>query len=210
LLFAGDGGVRFNEASEAMVKNLLVRLVEVVLFAAIIGHAVQAVILTRDNNAARPKRYAVLRTDQTSSWFSRSMFPTGGVILFFIIVHLRQFFVPYRIQGIVGHGDEQATLAQEVTAALSNPGYAAIYLLGVLCLALHLNHGFQSGFQTLGLNNRRYADMWKAAGTGFAILIGLGFASFPIAFYLSSAMGYDLLSWNLPSAAETATALSAP
>jgi succinate dehydrogenase / fumarate reductase, cytochrome b subunit len=209
LLYAGDGGVRFNEASESMVRNLLIRTVEIVLFLAIIGHTVQALRLTRNNSAARSHKYAVNVTN-TSSWFSRNMLPTGAIILVFIIVHLSNFFVPYRIEGSVGHGADRLTLAQTVASALSNPWYAGLYLLGVLFLALHLNHGFQSAFHTLGLNNRRYANLLKAAGTGFALLIGFGFGSFPVTFYLSSELGYDLLNWNREAAANTVTVLSTP
>jgi succinate dehydrogenase / fumarate reductase cytochrome b subunit len=199
LLYAGDGGIRFNEASHTMVHTLLIRIIEVVLFGAILVHIVQAVTLTTENSKARPKRYAVNGVDETSSWFSRNMLPTGLVILFFLIVHLRNFFLPYRILGTVGDGpDFDLTLAQEVASAFTNPFYSALYLAGIVCLALHLNHGFQAAFSSLGLSNRKYGEMLKAAGTGFAVLIGLGFSSFPILFFLSSKLGWDLLLWNTP------------
>lgn len=197
LLYAGDGGVRFNEASHTMVHTLIIRIIEVVLFGAFFVHIAQSLRLTRENRAARPKKYAVDGTTETSSWFSRNMLPTGGVVLFFLIVHLRNFFLPYRILGSVGDEPGQLTLAQEVSSSFTNPFYVGIYLLGVLCLALHLNHGFQSAFQTLGLSDRKYATLWKAAGTGFAILVGVGFGSFPILFFATSQMGVDLLSWSL-------------
>jgi succinate dehydrogenase / fumarate reductase cytochrome b subunit len=198
LLYAGDGGVRFNEASHTMVHTLLIRIIEVVLFGAILVHVVQAVKLTGENNKARPKRYKVSGVSETSSWFSRNMLPTGLVILFFLIVHLRNFFLPYRILGTVGDGPEHAvTLAQEVASAFTNPLYSLLYLAGIVCLALHLNHGFQAAFSSLGLSDRKYGDILKAAGTGYAALIGLGFSSFPILFFLSSQMGWDLLVWNV-------------
>ncbi|HLG03410.1 MAG TPA: succinate dehydrogenase, partial [Bacteroidia bacterium] len=37
-LFFGDGGVAFNEASHSMVHNLLIRIIEFVLFFAIVIH----------------------------------------------------------------------------------------------------------------------------------------------------------------------------
>lgn len=199
LLYAGDGGARFNEASHAMVHTLIIRIIEVVLFVALFVHVVQAVTLTGQNGKARPKRYAVSGASETSSWFSRNMLPTGLVVLFFLIVHLRNFFVPYRILGSVGDGPQfQVTLAQEVASAFTNPFYSALYLVGVICLGLHLNHGFQAAFASLGLSNRKYGELWKAAGTGFASLIVLGFSSFPISFFLSSKLGVDLLLWSTP------------
>jgi succinate dehydrogenase / fumarate reductase cytochrome b subunit len=196
LLYSGDGGERFNEASHQMVHTLLVRIIEFVLFGAIVVHAVQAVRLTVENRNARPRKYAVDGTSQTSDWFSRNMLPTGSVVLFFIIVHLRMFFLPYRILDTVG-GPSQLTLAQEVSGALENPLYAVLYLAGVICLALHLNHGVHAALHSLGLSNRKYSELWKKAASGFALLILVGFSSFPILFFVSGQLGWNLLSWNV-------------
>jgi succinate dehydrogenase / fumarate reductase cytochrome b subunit len=196
LLYAGDGGVRFNEASHQMVHTLLIRIIEFVLFGAIIVHVVQALRLTGENRKARPKKYAVDGTSETSDWFSRNMLPTGGVVLFFIIVHLRMYFLEYRVLDNVG-GVGQRTLAEEVAESLAHPAYAAIYLVGVFCLALHLNHGFHAALHSLGLSNRKYGDLWKKTATAYAALIFVGFSSFPILFFLSGALGWDLLNWNV-------------
>lgn len=197
LLFAGDGGEAFNEASHNMVHSLIIRIVEVVLFAAILTHVWQAIQLTRQNAKARPVGYLVSGTAQTSSWFSRNMGITGSVIFFFIVVHMYNFFVPYRITGEVGPGAAE-TVAQEVAEAMSNPWYALLYTISILFLSFHLNHGFQSAFQSLGVNNKKYSPVLKTAGSFFAFgLVGLGFASFPILFYLSHLAGFDLLNWNL-------------
>jgi succinate dehydrogenase / fumarate reductase cytochrome b subunit len=193
-LFYGDGGEAFNEASHDMVHTLLIRIIEVVLFAAILIHAVQAISLTRQNSQARPIKYAVIKTNETSSWFSRNMMLTGSIIFFFIVVHLYNFFVPYRVTGDVGEG--HVTLAQEVSEALSNPIYAALYLISVLFLAFHLNHAFQSAFQTLGFNDKKYAPLLRKASTGFAVIMFLGFGAFPVIFYLGHVMNWDVLNWN--------------
>jgi succinate dehydrogenase / fumarate reductase, cytochrome b subunit len=196
LLYAGDGGVRFNEASHQMVHTLLIRIIEFVLFGAIIVHVAQALRLTGENSKARPRKYAVDGTSETSDWFSRNMLPTGGVVLFFIIVHLRMYFLEYRVLDNVG-GAGQRTLAEEVAESLANPWYSALYLFGVACLALHLNHGFHAALNSLGLSNRKYHAIWKQAASGYAALIFLGFSSFPILFFLSDRLGWDLLSWNV-------------
>lgn len=195
-LFFGDGGVAFNEASHSMVHNILIRIIEVVLFAAIIIHVYQALALTRQNAAARPNKYEINKTNETSSWYSRNMGLTGSIILFFIIVHLYNFFVPYRITGHVGQPDSHETLAQEVAEALGNPVYAGLYLISVLLLSFHLNHGFQSAFQSLGLNNKKYAPLLKNASTILAIIIFIGYAAFPIIFFLGEMNGWDVLNWN--------------
>lgn len=193
-LFYGDGGVEFNETSHSMVHMLIIRIIEIVLFAAIIIHVIQAVVLTKQNNDARPVKYAIDGAATTSSWISRNMGLTGSMIFFFIVVHLYNFFVPYRVTDTVGHEGQQ-TLAQNVAEALGNPAYAGLYLISVIILAWHISHGFASGFQTLGLSNKKYASVLKVASAGFAILMGIGFASFPIIFYVAKVMNFPILTW---------------
>ena len=195
LLFVGDNGVLFNEASHSMVHNVLIRIIEIFLFAAIIVHIVQALFLTRQNTAARPVKYAVNKPSKNSSWYSRNMGLTGSVILFFLVVHLANFFVPYRITHTVG-GEGQETVAYHVAEAFENPLYAALYLVSTLLLAFHVNHGFQSAFQSLGANNSKYAPLLRNTGKGFAILVGVGFAAFPIIFYLGHLNEWNILGWN--------------
>jgi succinate dehydrogenase / fumarate reductase cytochrome b subunit len=182
LLYASDGGAAFVEYSHDAVRSILIRTVEVILFIAIVLHVVQAILLTRQNSKARPVKYAISKVNETSSWFSRNMGITGSVIFFFIVVHLYHFFVPYRLTHMVGE-EGQMNVAQAVSAGLQNPYYALLYFISVCFLAFHLNHGFQSAFQSLGVNNKKYAPILKMAGTGFAVLIFIGFASFPVVFY---------------------------
>lgn len=183
LLYKGDGGLAFIEASHNMTHSLLIRMIEIVLFAFLVIHVAQAVYITIQNYMARPVKYVVSGTGQTSSWFSRNMGLTGSIILAFIIFHLSDFFVEYRIIGL-GKG---TNLALEVKEAFSNWGYSAVYVAAVVILGFHLNHAFQSAFQTLGVNNRKYSPFIKLTGTCFAIIIAGGFASFPILFYLKVA-----------------------
>src|ERR1700751_1515700 len=70
-IYFGDGGASFNKASHSMVRMIIIRIIEIILFLAIIIHVAQALILPRDNSKARPIKYAVNGTSQTSSWPSR-------------------------------------------------------------------------------------------------------------------------------------------
>jgi succinate dehydrogenase / fumarate reductase, cytochrome b subunit len=195
-LFFGDGGVAFNEASHSMVHSIFIRIVEVILFLAIVVHVAQAIILTKDNAKARPVKYDIPAGKHTSPWISRNMGLTGSVIFFFIVVHLYNFFVPYRVTGTVGiEGGE--TLAQEVAEAMENPVYASLYLISIVILSLHISHGFHSALQSLGVNNKKYAPILKASGTCLAFLFGVGFGAFPILFYGAHIMGKDLLNWAM-------------
>jgi succinate dehydrogenase / fumarate reductase, cytochrome b subunit len=183
LLYAGDDGAAFNEYSHSACHNLIIRIVEIFLFAAIIAHVAQAIIITRENAKARPIKYAVPTSHAGSSWFSRNMGITGSIIFFFIVIHLYNFFLPYRITEM----PDNTTLAMITKAAFSGQYYWIIYVVGVTFLFFHLLHGFRSAFHTLGLNNKKYTPVWKAVGTGFASLMWIGFISFPILFHFGLA-----------------------
>lgn len=183
LLYFNDGGAAFNEYSHDAVRNILIRIIEIFLFIAIVVHVIQAIIITRENNMARPVKYAVSTSTEGSSWFSRNMGITGSVVFFFISIHLYHFFLPYRITSLPGG----ITLAQSVKIAFQNPIYVAIYVAGVTFLFFHLVHAFRSAFHTLGLSNKKYIPVWGMVGKGFAWIMYIGFVSFPILFYLGIA-----------------------
>lgn len=187
LLYANDGGKAFIDYSHNMVHNLLIRIVEVVLFAAIIIHIAQALRLTIQNRSARPIKYKVNKTNETSSWYSRNMGLTGSIILFFLVVHLNTFFVSYRIKGLA----ENENIAWKVKEAFQAEWYSILYVLAITFVGFHINHGFQSAFQSLGLNNKKYAPLLKKTSTILAIVLTLGFISFPVLFYFGL-VGQDI------------------
>jgi succinate dehydrogenase / fumarate reductase, cytochrome b subunit len=55
-----------------------------------------------------------------------------------------------------------------------------LYVLAMAVLAFHLFHGFQSAFQTLGLNNSNWTPKIKLFGTAFAIIVPILFAIIPV------------------------------
>lgn len=55
-----------------------------------------------------------------------------------------------------------------------------LYVLAMFTLAFHLFHGFQSAFQSIGLNNPKYTPAIKKAGVLFSIIVPLLFAIIPV------------------------------
>ncbi len=73
----------------------------------------------------------------------------------------------------------------EAEESFSNPLLVLFYVLSMVALGFHLLHGFQSGFQTLGLSHPKYSPFIKKLGTWvFAILIPLVFAAIPVYFLI--------------------------
>lgn len=179
LLYKLDGGKAFDEYTEFMSGNILIRAIEYILFGGILVHILDALYITQQNKKARPVSYAVSHQSANSTWFSRNMGLTGSIILFFLIIHLRTFFFPHRF------GSPETTMAQDVAIAFQTNWYAALYLVAMVILGAHLNHGFQSAFQTIGANNHKFRGIMKTIGTVFSLIMMIGFASFPIIFYFN-------------------------
>jgi succinate dehydrogenase / fumarate reductase, cytochrome b subunit len=196
MVFFNDGGETFNHWAHFMGSNLIIRIMEIGLFVGLILHIVQGLILWAQNSQARPIKYAVNDANSNSKWYSRSMGLLGTLILLFLIIHLYNFWIPSRFGGSFGiHQLEEINLSAEynnqkvhdlyfeMTQVFSNLWVVIIYVLGVFSLGWHLLHGFQSAFQTFGINHKRYTPAIKGFGVAFSIIVPLVFASIPVAIY---------------------------
>ncbi len=181
LIFFNDGGMMFNEGAEFMGTNPIIRTMEIVLFLGIIAHIVDALMLTMANNKTRTQGYVVSNANANSKWYSRWMGLLGTLILMFLIIHLKHFWVVSRFTDTITGGEK--TLFQEMQEVFQNPVVVFIYVASMFSLCYHLMHGFQSAFQTMGINNKRYTPAIKSIGYWFSIIISIVFASMPLAMH---------------------------
>ena len=181
LIFFNDGGESFNAAAEFMGTNWIIRTTEVGLMLGFIIHIADGLLLWKSNREKRPVKYAVVKGEANSTWASRSMGILGSLLLIFLVIHLRHFWITSRFTDIITSGEK--TLFQEMVETFANPIAVIIYVAGCISLAYHLSHGFQSSFQTMGWNHPKYTPFVKALGLGFSIIVPLVFASMPISMY---------------------------
>lgn len=166
-VFSADA---FNEASEFMGTNPLVQYaLQPVLFFGIIYHLVNGMILDVQNKKARSVKYAYNNAAANSSWVSRNMIVTGVMVLLFICLHMVDFFFPTIKAHYITH--EHLDSFQMLANKFSNPIYVGIYVAAFVFLALHLLHGFQSAFQSVGARSSKYTPILQKIGTGYAIII---------------------------------------
>ena len=182
LIFINDGGETFNLGAEFMAKNWLIRAMEIVLFGGLLWHIIQAAILTRENKKARPVAYAASNPSANSKWYSRSMGLLGTILLIFLIIHLRHFWVVSRFTDEITSGRE--TLFNEMKEVFSQLWVVILYCLAMVSLGYHLLHGFKSAFQTLGWNHVKYNSMIEKTGMIISIVLPVLFAAMPIAIYM--------------------------
>jgi succinate dehydrogenase / fumarate reductase cytochrome b subunit len=102
---------------------------------------------------------------------------TGLFILVFIVVHL------------VGlkFADHSATTTFDLTAAvLSQPAVLVFYVVAMVVVAFHVNHGFWSAFQSIGASHPKYMPIVRGFGILFSLVVGVGFGFIPIALNMVS------------------------
>jgi succinate dehydrogenase / fumarate reductase, cytochrome b subunit len=196
MIVFSDNGETFNHWASFMGTNWVIRVIEIGLFAGLILHIVQGLVLWAQNRRARPVKYLMNRPQTNSKWYSRSMGLLGTLILIFLVVHLYHFWTPSRFGGLLGiHELSDATLGTynnqvvhnlyaEMLIVFQNLWVVIIYVLGMISLAWHLLHGFQSAFQTFGINHKRFTPIIKGLGIAFSIIIPLLFALMPVSIYL--------------------------
>ena len=189
-LLIPDGGEAFNVYAKFMTSNPLIKFTSYGLYFFILLHAVQGWLLWMTNRKARGGQgYAVqaTRTTGTPVSFAKNMGWLGTIVFLFLLIHLYQFWFQMHWGGIEManyDGVEVKNLYAVVKGTFASLGYVIFYVVCMLVVGMHLMHGFQSAFQTLGLNHSKYTPFIKFLGKAYSILIPLGFAIIPIILYV--------------------------
>lgn len=171
----------FNEASHFMGTNPFIQIMQYVLALGFILHIAMGIQLTMKNRQARPVAYAMNKPAENSSWSSRNMIVTGLLILLFLVLHIKDYFWEIKFGDMSMQSDFEL-----VTTLFQNPLYTFIYLFSFILLGFHLDHGFQSAFQSVGANHYKYTPLIKLLGRIFSVIVAIGFSAISLYFYLSS------------------------
>ncbi len=185
-LFKDDGGQAFNEYTYLMTHNPFIKVVAYMNYLFIFLHIINGFMLTAANRKARGSNYANVNQSKSSSWSSRNMGILGTLIMIFLVIHMRSFWFEMKfgtMPTVSYDGQEYKDMYSVVVAAFAEAWYAILYVICMFALGFHLFHGFQSGFQSLGLNHKKYTPAIKVIGVGlFAIIIPALFAAMPLFF----------------------------
>jgi succinate dehydrogenase / fumarate reductase cytochrome b subunit len=165
LLFKGEAA--YNAWVDLLLSNPVTPFLEVGLLALFVAHIITGVWVRVEDFINAPRGYEARKWQGGRTIGSATMLYTAAAILAYLAYHLLTFrFV-----------DHSMGFYQMVTAAFRSPVFVAVYIAGSAALALHLSHGMQSAFQTLGVNHPKYTPLIKAGGlivavamTGFALI----------------------------------------
>ncbi len=175
LLYKGRDA--FNIYSDKFTSTNLIYVAEAVLILALLVHVWTAMSLTRKNRIAKGRDYQKQLRKGQQKTNSTYMAFSGILILAFIVLHIYTFKF--------GNWDNQTenTLYDLVLLRFADFWYSALYVIAMLFLGLHLNHALRSALHTLGLIPQTNKSISRISSL-FALLLTVGFASFPVYFYL--------------------------
>jgi len=178
------GAEAFNHYAHALITNPLLYPAEAILAAIFLVHIFLAIKLTIENHQARPQKYFNKSKTGRGATFASSTMPyTGLIILIFLVKHLLDFKFGPVIEATYA-GITMRDLHQIVLDHFANPLNVAWYVFVMICLGIHVSHGFWSAFQSLGFNHPKYNCALKCGAQAFAIIIALGYSTIAIWSYL--------------------------
>ncbi len=166
----------FNQLSHFMGTNPLIQFaLQPVLIIGVVFHFVMGFVLELKNKQARGVPYAKYNGAAGASWASRNMILSGVVILAFLVLHFIDFWVPeMKYKYVEFLPEDPNRYFEELQHKFASPIRTGAYVIAFALLALHLLHGFQSAFQSIGFNNK-YTGFIKSFGKFYSFAVPLGF-----------------------------------
>jgi len=171
----------FNEAAHFMATNPIIYAMQYVLALGFIIHIGMGIKLTIQNKRARSQEYVYNKMSKNTDLSSRSMIVSGGLVIVFLALHLRDYFYQMKFVGL----PEGTTDYDLVVNLFTNPYYTAVYVIAFIVLGIHLNHGFKSAFQSMGANHKKYNPLIKTVSTLYSLVIALGFSTIAIFHFIN-------------------------
>ncbi|MDD5283966.1 MAG: succinate dehydrogenase cytochrome b subunit [Bacteroidales bacterium] len=168
----------YQKVTDFMGTNPLIQVMVPVLALGFIVHIGYSFIITLRNLKARGD--VSYKSGSKSpglgfdNWAARNMLVLGCIVLGFLVLHLSHFWTKMQWQQFTGGEPEDGYLL--VTGYLGTPWIAVCYIVWFAALWLHINHGFWSAFQTLGLNNARIIPLLRKISFLYSTLLFAGFS----------------------------------
>ena len=175
-------------------------LFRIVLLVAVVVHIWVAILLKKDNRAARPEKYAV-KDHKCASNAARYAMVSGLILLSFIIFHLLHFTTrdvfqsfEYILQDTEERGVHQDLYARMVWGFSSHFWYvSAFYVVSMAMLAWHLSHGVSSLFQSLGIRNEKWRYRLDKVALGYSAIVSAGFIVVPLGVLVTEFTPIDVI-----------------
>lgn len=136
--------------------------------------------LVIQNRKARGVQYNRPLHASTRKFSTRVMPLSGAIVFAYIVKHLLDFTFTHPAASNALVNGVDLGLYGLVYNSFLDPITSIWYVIAMLAIGFHLNHGVQSFAQTLGGNHAVYTPKIKKIGATVAVLIAVGFSSIPL------------------------------
>jgi len=177
--------LQFNAYSHFLSGNILVKVISYILYASILIHAMDGLVIILKNKKAGGG-YQTDGRGRASKWYARNMGLLGTLIFIFLVIHFKNFWYVYKFGSIPTDEKGAKDLYTLVVTVFQQGWYVIIYVLAMAALGYHLVHGIHSAIRTLGLYHPKYVRWMKTMGIVYSILISAGFALMPIYIFFTA------------------------
>lgn len=185
LLLLGGRDLFNAYASRLETLGPLLWVARIGLLVIFLTHITLTVMLWLENRRARGgRRYEVFAPKGGDHWATITMIYTGLLVLAFIFLHLYDFSLtdregPRSVIASVSATESQGLFGLVWNRFLVIPR-SVFYILAVTAVGMHLTHGIQSSFQTIGVPHEQYSGVIDRISLGIGVAVALGFSAVPI------------------------------
>ncbi|MBL8005174.1 MAG: succinate dehydrogenase cytochrome b subunit [Candidatus Kapabacteria bacterium] len=165
--------------------------IELLFASAFLVHIAMTIKLIFENKAARPVDYAVKKSAGVKTLGSATTMITGIYLLLFLVFHLLNIkfaiipsidTIPTAIAGVTPN------VYEVISYSFKNLGLVLFYIGGAVCVGIHISHGFQSSFQSLGLNSPKYMPLLRTISNLFGVLVAIGYTVISVFMFIVANM----------------------
>lgn len=165
------------------------RLVMLTMFSL---HIYFGIELYLENRKAKPEQYAV-KKDLRTTFAAKNMVWTGLLTGVFLVYHLLHFTIQIIHPESAALSNSDASGLPDVSGmvvqSFQDAGVSAVYVFAVTALFLHLSHGIQSSFQSMGISSERTLPVIIKTGAISALVLFIGYVSIPVLIYIGLVKG---------------------
>jgi len=188
-IFAGAGGLNSYAQHLHSLPLPIIMAFRAAMLGLFLVHVLYGIQLTIENRTATPTSYAV-KVSRKTTFASENMIWTGLLLGAFIVYHLLHF--TFRVTPgltLVNDAAGHFNVFAMVASSFSSFAGAGIYVAAMVVLFLHLYHGIQSFFQTMGWNNDCTQPTITTVGMLVALVLLLGYVSIPLSIFFGILKG---------------------
>ena len=176
---------QFNWYASFLSGLPVIKVAAYLTYICVLAHSIIAAVIAVRNRRSIGTGYRDQTPQKLAPWYSQFMGVLGAIILLFLIVHMSDFWFPFKTGADIGVDSEGHRDLYGLVVLEFQKGWKVIlYVVGVLAVGFHLAHGFYSGLRSLGLSHPGYARWVRWIGYAFAIGVTVGFAAMPVYLYL--------------------------